>query len=291
MIITGRPLRIVATILARDEEDVIGRNIEHHVNQGVSRFIVTDNLSKDDTRKIVSGYKEVAEVIDAGEDDHRQSEWVTRMARMACRLEPDWVVHLDADEFWGGFSFLRRVNYPAFGSTAMFLHPPGPSGHYLDFSGVLPGECKIGHRPDPDVVVRHGNHSCNLPTLHTDSVWRHHYPIRSLPQLTRKAVSGHAALSRRGAVCERWKLWNDLHERGELGRFYETLCDRWSSMVKIPNMEDLLAMMEGWSTPEVVAAVRAGGVLPRIGRWSPDGVSEPFPGWTSCCNCRRGREP
>ena len=44
---------IVATILVKDEEDIIGSNIEHHINQGVTHFILTNNRSKYKTLQIV----------------------------------------------------------------------------------------------------------------------------------------------------------------------------------------------------------------------------------------------
>src|ERR1017187_7474284 len=126
--ITKPSLKNTATILARDEEDIIGRNIEHHIEQGVTNFIITDNLSKDKTKEIAGKYKEVVEIIDAPENDHRQSEWVTRMARLAYKLKSDWIIHLDADELWCGLSQLRHFNCEAFGSTKMFLHPPRHCG-------------------------------------------------------------------------------------------------------------------------------------------------------------------
>ena len=45
-------LKIVATILANNEEDIIGQMIEHHIHQGVQSFIVTDNNSTDRTAAI-----------------------------------------------------------------------------------------------------------------------------------------------------------------------------------------------------------------------------------------------
>jgi glycosyltransferase involved in cell wall biosynthesis len=271
MIISKNPLRVVATLLARDEEDIIARNIEHHLEHGVSQIILTDNMSKDRTREIAAKYKEVVEIIEAKEDDHRQSEWVTRMARLACKLKPDWIIHLDADELWCGLSQLRTIQGEAFGSTKMFLHPPHTSGdmrHYLNFEGLgLPGECKIGHRPNENVVIDHGNHGCNLKVDYTTYVWRHHYPIRSCKQFIRKTVDGHEALLRRKSICERWQKWYNLYLDGSLGAFYEKICGHWESMIREPNTEDLLVMLDMWSTSEVVDMFKRSGLLPAIGEW------------------------
>lgn len=273
MIISKSHLRIVATILAKDEADIIGRNIEHHVEQGVAHFIITNNRSTDATGEIASRYKEVVEVIDEPGDDHRQAEWVTRMARMACKLDPDWIVHLDADELWCGLGQLGRLDAKAFGSTKMFLHPPRRSGdmsHYLDFEAVpgLPGECKVGHRPDPDIRITHGNHGVvGADPVFTKAVWRHHYPVRSLNQFRKKTVEGHEALVRRRSVCERWERWYNLHLRGSLDIFYHQICDHWEAMIGSPNAADLLPLLEMWSTPEVIRMFEKSGFLPTIGQW------------------------
>jgi glycosyltransferase involved in cell wall biosynthesis len=284
MIISKNPLTIVATILCKNEEDVIAANIEHHVNQGVKNFIVTDNNSKDKTKEIISKYPEVVELIDETDDDHHQSKWVTRMARLACKFKPDWIIHLDADELWGGLSQLSRFDYKAFGSTSMYLHPPcrcqfdvNKMSHYLDFDDVtnLPGECKVGHRPDLDVVITHGNHGFenNWSVFYTKKIWRHHYPVRSLAQFERKAVAGHEALLRRNSVCERWQRWYNLSQSAQLGPFYNKICDSWDRMIQQPNTEDLTNMLELWSTPKVIRFFQESGVLPTIGQW-PRNINE-----------------
>jgi glycosyltransferase involved in cell wall biosynthesis len=275
MLIYKPSLNIVATILARDEEDIIARNIEHHIKHGVSKFIVTDNGSVDNTRSIVAKYPEVVEIIDEPGRDHRQSEWVTRMAKIACKLQPDWIVHLDADELWCGLPQLKHIQAKAIGSTKMFLHPPTANScsledmrYYLDFEQTgLPGECKVAHRPDPDIVITHGNHACNLVTYYTKEIWRHHYPVRSYSQFARKAVDGHQSLTARGAVCDRWKKWHDLYLNNQLAQLYESICHNWSQLQEHPNTSSLTALMEFWSTDEVVEFFRTSQILPTIGEW------------------------
>lgn len=256
-------IKILATILAKNEEDIIGKCIEHHIKQGVSQFIVTDNNSTDRTRAIASSYKEVV-IIDEPDDTHDQSKWVTRMARMACQFSPDWIVHLDADELWCGLGSLQGMKCSRAASIKMLLHPPSPSmKHYLDFSGILPDECKVMHRPDPSVTITHGNHGfLGEQPVFTQSVWRHHYPIRSLSQFIRKS-NGHEALARRGAVCERWKKWHG----SDHAAVYEEICAAWERMVSGPNWEDLRVLLGFWSTQEAIEQVVKGQVLPRIGKW------------------------
>lgn len=278
MIISKPPLRIVATILAKDEEDIIGANIEHHVNQGVTHFIVTNNRSKDRTAEIASRYPEVVEVIDEPDDTHDQSKWVTRMARMACKLDPHWIVHLDADELWCGLSQLRHVQGAYVGSTKMFLHPPVGCAfdlhrmrHYLDFENVpgLPGECKVAHRPDPEVEITHGNHGFvgDKRVEFTKEIWRHHYPVRSCAQFIKKAVEGHEALLRRKSLCERWRKWYNAYFDGRLGILYDQICSSWARMIEEPSSEDLATLLEFWATQDVIDLFTHQRTLPQVGEW------------------------
>lgn len=81
-------MKIVMTLLVRDEEDIIRENIEYHLAQGVDYFIATDNRSNDATTDILKGYerKGVLHYCYEADDDYSQGEWVTRMARMAFSL-------------------------------------------------------------------------------------------------------------------------------------------------------------------------------------------------------------
>jgi glycosyltransferase involved in cell wall biosynthesis len=265
-------VKIVATILAKNEEDIIGRTIEHHISQGVSQFIITDNASEDRTRSIIEKYPEVVELIDEREDDHNQSKWVTRMARMACKLKPDWIVHLDADELWCGLSNLRDVKSNCIGSTKMLLHPPslGDMRHYLDFSNIpsFEEECKVAHRPNETIQITHGNHGFHgISNIEfTKNIWRHHYPIRSYAQFVKKSL-GHESLMKRNSICERWKNWYDLHKQGKLEELYHLICKHWQSMIVSPNKEDLIKLLEFWSPQEVIDFFNKNNVLPEIGEW------------------------
>lgn len=262
--------------MAKNEEDIIASTIEHHLKQGVWKIIFTDNGSTDRTRKIAESYPEVVEIIDEPGDDHNQSEWVTRMAQMACKLNPDWIVHLDADEHWSGLMSLSEILTSVAGCRRMYLHPPinwefdiDEMSPYLDFDNTpIVQECKIAHRPDPKLVIEHGNHGAKRDEFgetvqFTNKVWRHHYPIRSYEQWIRKSM-GHKSLEKRGAVCERWKMWHEFHESGEMKSKYEKIIKSWQSMINEPNQKDFLELLEFWATPEMQEFFKNSGVVPEI---------------------------
>src|SRR5450759_3201654 len=95
-------MKLVMTLLVRNEVDVIKANLEYHLAQGVDFVIVTDHGSEDGTSESLREYERmgVAKVIRDEEEGHHQSNRVTRMAEIA-RLGhgADWVIHNDADEF------------------------------------------------------------------------------------------------------------------------------------------------------------------------------------------------
>lgn len=104
-----RQTRLVMTLLARDEADIIEANILFHLNHGVDFIVATDNNSADGTTEILEEYQKrgVLRLIHESSRVFDQAAWVNRMGRMAHEsLGANFLFHSDADEFW----------YPASGS-------------------------------------------------------------------------------------------------------------------------------------------------------------------------------
>ena len=180
-------MRLMATLLVRDEVDVVAATVEHHLAQGVELVIATDNGSVDGTREVLAAYEAagVMRLRDEPSHDYRQSEWVTAMAREAAALGADWVVNLDADEFWRPRDARRTLHevlaeVPAeHGSVVTrrqdLVGPPAHDGGWVRrlvwrdtltlSSRGTPLAPKATHRADPDVVVPQGNHGAQGPTL------------------------------------------------------------------------------------------------------------------------------
>ncbi|MCL2390454.1 MAG: glycosyltransferase family 2 protein, partial [Endomicrobia bacterium] len=78
--------RLIMTILAKNEEDIIERQILFNKAQGVDAFIVTDNNSSDKTLEIFRKYKDkgwILDIIEEKGENHDQSAWVHRMIILA----------------------------------------------------------------------------------------------------------------------------------------------------------------------------------------------------------------
>ena len=78
-------MKLVMTLLVRDEEDIVRENLDFHLAQGVDQVIVTDNGSEDATVEILREYESqgALRLLLEPSDDYSQGRWVTRMARLA----------------------------------------------------------------------------------------------------------------------------------------------------------------------------------------------------------------
>ena len=81
-------MKLVMTLLCRDEADILDANIRFHLGQGVDHIIAMNNLSRDETVDILQAYERsgVLTLINQEADTFDQDRWVTRMARMAASL-------------------------------------------------------------------------------------------------------------------------------------------------------------------------------------------------------------
>ena len=215
-------MKLVMTLLVRDEADIVDAQIAFHLNVGVDFVIATDNRSEDGTTEILERYERegVLHLIREDGDDLRQSEWVTRMARLAATdFGADWVLNSDGDEFWlpraGSFREILGAVPERFGVVrgAWRNFVPRPEREpsfaermtvrlctttYLDvpMATVL----KSVHRATPDVRVGRGNHEAFGRGLFPLRGWYPieilHFPIRSREQCRRKYVTQYVTLER-----------------------------------------------------------------------------------------------
>jgi hypothetical protein len=210
-------VKLVLTLLARDEADIVDAQIAFHLHAGVDQVIATDNCSQDGTTEILERYERagVLLLLREGGDDMRQDEWVTRMARLAAtELDADWVINADADEFWWPRSgslkevlaavperygvvrgcwrhFVPRPWTDAFFAERMTVRLCTPA-HPGAKETIFHAHQKVAHRADPEVSIEPGNHDAQSPRLAPLRWWHPlevlHFSLRSPEQLGRKAV-------------------------------------------------------------------------------------------------------
>ncbi len=215
-------MKLVMTLLVRDEADIVDAQIAFHLDAGVDFVVATDNRSEDGTTEILERYARdgYLHLIREPGDDLRQSEWVTRMARLAAtEFGADWILNTDADEFWwprgGDFrvlfeavpdrygvvrgawrNFVPRPDDDRFFADRMTARLCDPSFHPHPLSIHF----KSAHRGVADVRIGRGNHEAFGTGLVALRGWYPieilHFPVRSLEHCRRKYVTQFVALER-----------------------------------------------------------------------------------------------
>jgi hypothetical protein len=241
-------VKVVMTLLVRNEADIVDAQIAFHLHAGVDFVIATDNGSDDGTAEILGRYERAGllHVVRELGDDMRQQEWVTRMARMAATdFGADWVLNTDADEFWwprGGtlkdvLSLVPERFGIVRGCWRHFLPRPDGDPDFAermivrlcrpafpgDKSTIFHAHQKVAHRADPHVEIEPGNHDAVGHALEPLRSWLPievlHFSLRSAAQLTSKARGGWI----RGPVegqSEYHFVLDEAHREGRVDELY-----------------------------------------------------------------------
>lgn len=95
-------MKVFGITIVRNEADIIGVTVAHHLSLGLDRIIVLDNGSTDNTPEILRDLALSEERLKWVSDDSPfdQASLATKLARDAYRQGADWVLPFDADEFW-----------------------------------------------------------------------------------------------------------------------------------------------------------------------------------------------
>lgn len=239
----GRPV-VFGISMVRNAADIVRVNVLHHLSLGLDRMVVVDNASTDGTDRILGELSRDPRVVWSREESpFLQSRLFTRLAREACAEGADWVLPIDADEFWharhGDFkeilgrseSVAIRVQLVNFVQERDQLEttprallrmtwrvgqPMGTpeearelveSGQVAHIEARYPSKWIV--RPTPTVEISHGNH--HLAGIvggleDTDEIVCLHAPLRSREALYAKAVHGRRVEEAGGKPGESWHV-------------------------------------------------------------------------------------
>lgn len=95
-------MRLVETLVVRDDADILDAHIAYHLNAGVDFVIATEHESRDGSAEVLELYAQSGHLsVLHADGEARESEWRTKMARLAATdHRADWVLDTDPDEFW-----------------------------------------------------------------------------------------------------------------------------------------------------------------------------------------------
>jgi hypothetical protein len=242
-------MKIVMTLMVRDEADIIERQLDFHLAAGVDFFVVIDHESVDGTSEILGRYarRGVLHRIPVVSPVAHQAEWVTGMARMAASdFGADWVINSDADEFWwpwGGDLKRALARVPErYGIVQTFVRaflPRPGEGDFADrmtvrFAPSAPINSPVSpfrvnvrllHRASPDIAVGRGNATLQTslaPLPGWSPVEVLHFPVRSLPQFEHKFLLHYETdgTRRRGEHVRAF----EAAAAGRLAELYDEIC-------------------------------------------------------------------
>lgn len=250
-------MKLVMTLLVRDEADILEQNICFHLNNGVDFIVATNNNSIDGTKDILEKYRKMGYLyyIDEPGRNLEQDKWVSRMAAMAIdEYQADYLIHCDADEFWmpnkGNLKdcLLAKKDLMLVG---VINYLPSIDGKYLDSKYIVgrPLECPQDYEEKdpskfllysyhPKIItslkyrnIAKGNHMVisdkKVKKVWNNNIFIHHFSVRSYEQFERKVIEGGIAVANRHDtdlnISWQRRKWYEIYKNGNLVETFNKL--------------------------------------------------------------------
>ena len=270
-------MKLVMTLVVRDEADVVDAQIAYHLNAGVDFVVAADHESRDGSTDVLESYSRDGFLRRMPvQGARRDPVWRTDLARLAVKeYGANWVLDSETDEFWlpraesikdvllaippryGVVQALVRVFLPRPDDDRPFATRMTVRRTLADIrddetSGRLDWALRPLYRAAPDMVVGAGREQAlegRVPLRAWYPIEVLRFPVRTLEQAERRAV-GRAGPGDVRSRIEREVL--DAHARGDLP-------ERWSELVV---GDDALA--QGLADESLVVDERLRDVLDRL---------------------------
>jgi len=245
-------MKVVETLLVRDEADVVDAHLAFNLNAGVDFVLAIDHDSQDGTSEALQTYVRsgvLKRIAMSGR--FREQEWRTALARMAAaEYAADWVINSDADQFWWPrFGTLRdalaAVPREAFAVRCwdrVFVPTPDDGAYFAErmtfrFVSRVPLNVpwsnyrplpRVINRGDPSITVSRGGHRVSTtsrrPFTWPSPVEALHFPWRSVGQMKKKAgVMSRAFVGESQRAGGYHTVAGDALSRGTVEEHYASL--------------------------------------------------------------------
>ncbi len=158
-------VKIYVVMATLNEADIIAKNVDHLLGQGVDRILICDGGSTDGTRDILHWWPGRVETITDPRRPFKQVQIMCDLIAYAGdHYGADWILPIDADEFW----FADDSNYTirqALEAAQLYRKLYVPVWHHTDWDHrwVQPKMQKVAFRYQPGVTVTMGHHDCSIP--------------------------------------------------------------------------------------------------------------------------------
>lgn len=258
-IMNDEKIKLIMTLVCKDEIDIIEQHILFHHNMGVDGYIVTDNNSTDGTREILQKYKDkgiILEIIDEPCKTHMHSVWVDKMVMIAKKkYKATWVINSDSDEFWYAHhqnlkkdialcgkanvlyfyfrNFIPDKTSEDFFNSTWFVNRPLPkfeaekfgiTNQFYLYDYLVP---KVMHKTKGFIHVLDGNHGVDIENpdmVEPANISLYHYGIRHYRHFENKVTKGYASIKDhpQKSIGHEWRRWyEEFYQHGKLQEIYE----------------------------------------------------------------------
>ena len=240
--------RVFVLMMVKNEDDIIGYNIEYLQTQGIDHFYIANNLSTDNTSTILNRletkYSNIT-IVDDNEEAYLQSEKMTGWMGECYGMGADYILPIDSDEKWYSKIYgktiseaIRDYQSPTIFQVDMIDFVPGRDqviiGNPFDvIKNVKYGthsQPKVGFTRQPGSVVTAGNHNIlNHPGETISTVLgAYHYQYRSKGHFLKKVRNNMASIQKNPDI------YMGLHWRSMINMTDEQLDQEWNYLVDVP---------------------------------------------------------